>query len=99
MSPKHFQFHPEARKELREAILWYRARNPNAATEFRVRVSEAVRQAAKAPHRWPKHLHGTRRFVLDSFPFSIIYLDTAEFVSIVAIAHSKRKPGYWQRRL
>jgi plasmid stabilization system protein ParE len=99
MSPKQFRFHPEARKEFREAILWYRARNRKAAVEFRIAVSDAVRQAAKAPHRWPKHLVGTRRFVLARFPFSIVYLDTAEFVSIVAVAHSKRKPGYWKRRL
>jgi toxin ParE1/3/4 len=99
MSPKPFRFHPEARKEFREAILWYRARNPNAAIEFRIAVSSSVSQVAEAPRRWPNYLHGTRRFVLDRFPFSIIYLDSAEFVSIVAVAHSKRKPGYWKHRL
>jgi plasmid stabilization system protein ParE len=99
MSPKQFRFHPEARKEFREAILWYRAKNPNAATEFRITVSDAVRQVARDPRRWPRYLHGTRSFVLDRFPFSIIYLDAAEFVNIVAVAHSKRKPGYWKRRL
>jgi plasmid stabilization system protein ParE len=99
MSTKLFRFHPEAKKEFREAILWYRDRNPNAATEFRVAVSGAVKEVAKTPHRWPKHLHGTRRFVLGRFPFSIVYLDAAEFVNIVAVAHSKRKPGYWKRRL
>lgn len=99
MSSKRFRFHPEARKEFREAILWYRARNPHVSTEFRIAVSDAVRQVARAPHRWPKYLHGTRRFVLSRFPFSIVYLDAAEFVNIVAVAHSKRKPGYWKRRL
>lgn len=41
---------------------------------------------------WPEHLHGKRRFVLDRFPFSIIYLDADEGVSIVAVAHRKRNP-------
>ena len=99
MSSKQFRFHPEARKEFREAILWYRDRNPNVATEFRISISDAVRQVARDPHRWLKYLHGTRRFVLGRFPFSIVYLDAAELVSIVAVAHSKRKPGYWKRRL
>jgi toxin ParE1/3/4 len=44
-------------------------------------------------------LNGTRRFVLRRFPFSIIYLDDPEVRSIVAVAHSKRKPGYWKVRL
>jgi hypothetical protein len=48
--------------------------------------------SAKLPTAGP-HLHGTRRFVLDRFPFSIVYLDTAEFVNIVAVAHGKPKPG------
>jgi len=67
--------------------------------EFITEVSDAIDGIRKAPHRWPKYLHGTRRFVLGRFPFSIIYLDAAEFVNIVAVAHSKRKPGYWKRRL
>jgi hypothetical protein len=31
--------------------------------------------------------------------FSIIYLHDAGVVSIVAVAHSKRKPGYWKQPL
>jgi hypothetical protein len=66
--------------------------------EFRVTVSEVIRHIVKAPQRWPKYLHGTQRFVLHRFPFSIIYLDD-DVLSIVAVAHSKRKPGYWKARL
>jgi hypothetical protein len=36
-------------------------------------------------------------FVTQRFPFSVIYLDDPELVTIVAVAHSKRKPGYWDR--
>jgi len=69
------------------------------AAEFRVTVSEVIRYIVKASHRWPKYLHGTQRFVLRRFPFSIIYLDDPDVLSIVAVAHSKRKPGYWKSRL
>ena len=57
-----------------------------------------IRHIVKAPQRWPKYLYGTQRFVLHRFPFSIIYLDD-DVLSIVAVAHSKRKPGYWKARL
>jgi hypothetical protein len=36
---------------------------------------------------------------MQRFPFSVVYLDDPESVTIVAIAHSKRKPGYWKDRL
>jgi plasmid stabilization system protein ParE len=99
MRSKRFRFHPEARQDFREAISWYRSRSPAVATEFRVTVSDVIRHIVKAPQRWPKYLHGTRRFVLRRFPFSIVYLDDPDAVSIVAVAHSKRKPGYWKARL
>ncbi len=84
---------------MRDAIGWYRSRSPSVAAEFRVVASEMIRQIIKAPQRWPKYLQGTRRFVLHRFPFSIIYLDDPDTVSIVAVAHNKRKPGYWKARL
>ena len=99
MKSKRFRFHPEARQDFREAIAWYRSRSPIVAAEFRAIASEVVRSIAKSPQRWPKYLHGTRRFVLHRFPFSIIYLDEPGVVNIVAVAHSKRKPGYWKARL
>lgn len=99
MKSERFQFHPEARQDFKDAIGWYRERSPSVAAEFRITASEAIRHIVKAPQRWPKYLHGTQRFVLHRFPFSIIYLDDPEAVSIVAVAHGKRKPGYWKGRI
>jgi toxin ParE1/3/4 len=92
MNSKAFEFHPEARAEFREAGRWYRTRNAKISTEFRRTVSSTVEEIAQAPHCWPTYLHGTRRFVLHRFPFSIIYLDDPELVTIIAVAHSNRKP-------
>jgi plasmid stabilization system protein ParE len=99
MKSKSFRFHPEARKDFRDAIEWYRDHSPTAAVQFRITVSEVIRHIVQAPQRWPSHSHGTRRFVMNRFPFSIIYLDDPDTVSIVALAHNKRKPGYWKQRL
>jgi len=74
-------------------------RSAQASTDFVVAVFNAIESICDAPHRWPKYLHGTRRFVLGRFPFYIVYLDTAELVNIVAVAHSRRRPGYWRQRL
>jgi plasmid stabilization system protein ParE len=92
MSNGRFRFHPEANEDFREAIRWYHARNPAIATEFRITVSNVIRRIVRAPQRWPKHLNGTRRFVLDRFPFSIIYIDDPDVLTIVAVAHSEESP-------
>ncbi len=99
MKNKQFQFHPEARVDFSDAIAWYRQRNASVATEFRIAVSDVVRDIAQTPQRWPGYIYGTRRFVLERFPFSVIYLDDPDIVRIVAVAHAKRKPGYWRQRV
>jgi hypothetical protein len=67
MSNKPSRFHPEARKEFREATLWYRDRSPVAPTEFRAAVKAVAQQVVQAPKRWPKYLYGTRRVVMQRF--------------------------------
>ena len=99
MLNKPSRFHPEARKEFQEATRWYRDRSPLAPAEFRAAVKAVVREVVRAPQRWPKYLYGTRRVVLQRFPFSVVYLDDLELITIIAVAHAKRKPGYWKERL
>ena len=72
MASSLFRFHPEAREEFRDAVRWYRARDRRASSDFRVAVSSAIRDIAEAPQRWSKYLHGTRRFVMQRFPFSVV---------------------------
>jgi toxin ParE1/3/4 len=71
----------------------------DASVEFLSDLYSAVEDIAQAPQRWPKYIYGTRRFVMQRFPFSVVYLDDPELLTIIAIAHSKRKPGYWKDRL
>ena len=39
-----------------------------------------------------------RKLVLDRFPYYLIYNISFETVYIVAVAHERRKPGYWETR-
>ena len=95
---KTYRLHPEALQELEAADDWYLQRSVDASAAFISSVLDAFDTICKVPHRWPKYLHGTRRFVLHRFPFSLIYLDDPDAVLIIAIAHNKRRPGYWQSR-
>jgi toxin ParE1/3/4 len=96
---KPYRLHPEAWDEIEGADQWYLERSVDASTGFITSVSDALDMISDAPERWPKYLHGTRRLVLQRFPFSIVYLVEPKIVNVVAIAHSKRRPGYWRRRI
>jgi plasmid stabilization system protein ParE len=96
---KPYRLHAEAWLEMEAADDWYLQRSVDASVGFIAVVSDAFERICQAPRRWPRYLHGTRRLVLHRFPFSIVYLDDPDVVNIVAVAHAKRKPGYWKQRL
>jgi len=94
-------FHPEAAQEAQAAYRWYRERSRPAATALMEELDRAVEQVTSSPLRWPTYLHGTRRYVLRRFPFSLVYrVPTGDQpLLIVAVAHAKRRQGYWQTRI
>jgi len=93
------RLHPEARAELRDARKWYFERSPLSATAFAHAVDNAVSQIVEGPTRYPMAEHGTRKFVLRRFPFNIFYRPGESETVIVAVAHQKRRPGYWADRV
>lgn len=92
------RFHPAARMELREARLWYEERSPLSAVAFAQEVDGAVSRIAETPMRYPMAEHGTRRVVLQRFPYNVFYRVGTEEIVVVAVAHQKRRPGYWSGR-
>ena len=84
----------EARAELREARQWYYERSPLSAAAF----AHAVARIAEAPLRHTLAEHGTPKFVLQRFPFSLFYRPGKTQIIIIAVAHPKRRPGYWFSR-
>lgn len=99
MAPRPVQFHPEATTEARAAIQWYRERSASAAAAFLTELDRAVEKIAQSPELWPQYVRHTRRFLLRHFPFAIVYRETAETIEVIAMAHGRRKPGYWKNRL
>ena len=91
----HVSFHPRAREEVEDAQAWYEERSLLAAAG---EISVALRRIGEAPRRYPVAEHGTRRILLERFPFSVHYRVNEEEIVIVAVAHQKRRPGYWASR-
>ena len=98
MSRKIVDLHPEAIAEGREARQWYLSRSTQAEEAFRRELERAIRLIRDTPKTWPRYLHGTRRVVLTGFPYSIVYTTDGSYSLVLAIAHAKRKPGYWKKR-
>lgn len=96
---KNLRFHNAARREIREATVWYAESSRSAGHRFRAEVRAALASASSYPLRYPAYLHGTRRVLLKSFPYLVVFLDWQDAIFVVAVAHGKREPGYWKNRI
>lgn len=88
----------EAVVEAAAAAEWYAVRSVTAAAGFEAELAEAESAIRALPNAWPPHDHGTRRYLLRRYPFGVVYRIEPRRILIVAIAHGRRRPGYWRDR-
>lgn len=93
------RYHPEARAEFLSEIEYFASISSRLAEIYDKAVHTAETQAAATPQAWPKYGRKTRRVIDLTFQFSLVYLHTDAEVYVVAVAPTKRKPGYWRKRL
>lgn len=90
------QFHPEAHREYRNAIIFY----GTAAERFVEAVDAAIAGILRNPERFRELVTGVRICRVSEFPYSILYKYTAEThaILILAFKHDRRHPDYWHKR-
>jgi toxin ParE1/3/4 len=92
-------FHAEAEQEFRAAVVYYETQRPGLGYEFRTAVEEAVERIQRFPQAFsPYGDQGARKCVLGRFPYTIFYVELEERIWIAAVAHQRRRPGYWVGR-
>jgi len=98
------RFHPGAAADLTSAGDWYEQQLPGLGTDLAGEVARALDAITERPMTWPLwsgigEAAGVRRFLLARFPFAVGYIvEDAELV-VIAVAHLRRRPGYWLERL
>jgi len=98
-----YGFHPEALFEYAEAANYYlRKASPRVAEGYVTTVESAIAALVADPARWrvvedPE----IRRCVITRFPFVLYYRWEPQHgrVTIYAIMHCSREPGYWHHRV
>lgn len=98
MRPVPIELVPEASDELEAAFDWYLERSDSSAAGFLRAVEAALGTLADVPELSSRFEAGTRRYVLRDFPFSLIYRASPGLVQVIAVAHHRRRPRYWQSR-
>lgn len=84
--------------EYTEALCWYAERSQRAAEGLDVEFDKALMSIAADPLRFPKCDDRHHFYLMDRYPFQVIYRQEADEVIVIAVAHAKRKPEYWKGR-
>jgi toxin ParE1/3/4 len=96
------RFHRATREEAEAAVRWYDERVIGLGADFASEVERVVSLIAEAPTAWPVSRFDprARQIPLARFPYSLVYVvQRTGDVVVAAVAHAKRRPGYWRGRL
>jgi len=97
------RFLPAAVLELESAADDYEEAGPGLGGEFRQEVRSIVALIERHHRIGPSVNMDTktalREFLLDRFPYRLIYSIDANDIVIVALAHQHRRSGYWRGRV
>lgn len=100
---KAYRFHPEALAELEAAAEWYEASRIGLGNDLLDAVTIAVSLVCEHPGAGAiTEIVGdreVRRKLLGRFPLGLVYYSADDEIRIVAVAHTKRAPGYWRSRV
>jgi plasmid stabilization system protein ParE len=89
---------PGAELDYQEGYVWYHARSERAAENFEAAIEHALSLIADDPEQWPFCDDRHRLYILRRYPYSVVYRLEGDTVLVVAIAHARRRLGYWKQR-
>lgn len=90
-----------AKRDVREAVAWYRERDPQLADRFLDEVYKVLGLLEQFPNIGGPVFGvtdpDTRQLPVDTFPYQVVFKRMKHRTAILAVAHERRKPGYWNR--
>ncbi len=101
---KPVRFDEEAEEELTAAAIRYEKQQAGLARQLLAAVNRAVERIRTGPSRCtyeptvPRDLKVQRVFV-QKFPYRVVFVELAEEVRVLAVAHNSQRPDYWRHRL
>jgi plasmid stabilization system protein ParE len=96
---RRIRLHPAAQQELEEAAAFYDLEGPGLGAAFLADFEHAGDQIRRLPESSPVVHEHARKKLMARFPYAVVYSLVEDDVFILAVAHRRRRPFYWQNRL
>jgi plasmid stabilization system protein ParE len=88
-----------AERDLREAISFYRKKDRDLPARFLTAFNDIVEHIEANPEIGIAVAKAARSVKIKRFPFRVVFRDEPTAIMIFAVAHDRRRPGYWWRRV
>lgn len=88
-----------AEAEVNEAIAYFDQQREGLGDRFEQDLQTTVVFVTEHPLAGKMLSKRVRRFRLRTFRYNVIYIADDKEIVIVAVAHHRRRPGYWRHRL
>lgn len=89
---------PAARRDIRDAVLWYEGERAGLGGEFAAAVRDALLRVADGPEQFAVIFGDLRRAQLDRFPYAITFRLARGKARVAACTHHRRHPSRWRGR-
>jgi toxin ParE2 len=87
---------PEAEAELQDAVEYYDGKGAGLSDRLIEAYFRALDRVRNFPEVHPKGRLRTRKCKLQDFPYTLVYRVHGQLITIFAVAHQSRHPGYWR---
>ncbi len=96
---KSIVIHSEAKRELDKAMEYYEKQKRGLGLDLLSEIEQVLEKIKINPNLGKSYTIKSLRYcVIRRFPYLIFYTELEAFIWVVAIAHGKRRPNYWQKR-
>jgi len=90
-----FRILSEASEELEACVNHYNSQRTNLGTEFLAEFERAAERILKLPRAARRIGEDIRSKPIHRFPFYVLYRLLEDDITIIAVAHRRRRPRYW----
>lgn len=88
----------EAAADVQAAFDWYEDQRPGLGEAFEAAFFGALDRAVRLPEGFEVLHRGTRRVLLQRFPYGLYYKVYGDTLLVLACLHCKEHPDRWRRR-
>ena len=96
-----WRFHQDVAEEVEGIVRWYERERPGLGDAFAGVLDDVLAHFEAGPviaSPMPEEPRA-RRVFLPRFPYAVVFMQTEDEYFVLAVAHMKRRPGYWLDRV